>query len=419
MSRPGDEYPKDERKYPDGEPAQAPPGSDDIQTERALNDLSQGRWTAAEQLFTATLTQGAGRSRLRALSVVGVAQARLFGAGDARGAFAMLQGLLGQEAGLPTGERARLHVVAAFLFSSAEVGLYDRERAARHADFASRLLANEHDDELAALAAVAELLVQALSADAARFLLLLSTRQAVLDAALEPVTCCLRLEVLAVAALSRGEREESSRLLGLALERARSLGFGGCEARLLLRIPRSTLDACAPDELQGVENSAPPLQTGTAPALGAELTAQILRLAPSRVSVLLVDGTDALRLTVARALHDASGRARGPFLHVDCTATTSDEAELALFGGPEYARARDGAVHLAETGTLYVAAIDELPILVQPRFLRFLDREKLVRVVASARVNLLSRVEQGHFRRDLGERLTLVQLVLPAARASV
>jgi DNA-binding NtrC family response regulator len=60
--------------------------------------------------------------------------------------------------------------------------------------------------------------------------------------------------------------------------------------------------------------------------------------------------------------------------------------------------------------------VDELPLLVQPRFLRFLDQERDARVVASADVSLLTRVGHGHFRADLAERLTLVQLMLPAIR---
>lgn len=97
----------------------------------------------------------------------------------------------------------------------------------------------------------------------------------------------------------------------------------------------------------------------------------------------------------------------------DCTAQGSDAVELLLFGGPAHERPRGGSIHATETGTLYVSAIDELPLLMQPRFLRFLDQEKRVRVVASAGADLAERVRQGQLRPDLGERLTLVQLLLP------
>jgi DNA-binding NtrC family response regulator len=100
-------------------------------------------------------------------------------------------------------------------------------------------------------------------------------------------------------------------------------------------------------------------------------------------------------------------------VHFDCAGLACDAIEQELFGGPAYSHEAQGAVHTAETGTLYVVAIDELPLLMQPRFLRFLDQDKLVRVVTSTRQDLLARIEQGHFRRDLGERLMLVELPLP------
>src|ERR1041384_6345084 len=111
MSRPDDEYPNDERKYPNEEPE----CSERFQVERGLSDLSQGRWTAAEQRFPSALTQATGRRSAQALAVIGVAQSRLFGRRDGRGAFAMLQTLFGQEPRLTPDERARPHVVTAFL----------------------------------------------------------------------------------------------------------------------------------------------------------------------------------------------------------------------------------------------------------------------------------------------------------------
>jgi DNA-binding NtrC family response regulator len=152
----------------------------------------------------------------------------------------------------------------------------------------------------------------------------------------------------------------------------------------------------------------PPFQ----PAFEAEL----YRLAPSKVTVLLVGGSASLKGRVARALHERSTRAGEPFVVADCGGLDSDTVELNLFGGPAYAPSRQGAIYQAGEGTLYVASIDELPLLVQPRFLRFLDQERKARVVASADQRLLARVAQGHFRLDLAERLTLVELVLPGDR---
>jgi two-component system, NtrC family, nitrogen regulation response regulator GlnG len=133
-------------------------------------------------------------------------------------------------------------------------------------------------------------------------------------------------------------------------------------------------------------------------AFGRDLEAELGRLAPSKVTVLLVGGSSAAQGEVALALHQRSARAQHPFVGVDCAGLDSDAVELLLFGGPIYARSRQGAAQRAGEGTLYVARVDELPLLVQPRFLRFLDQERDARVVASADMSLLARVGQGHFR---------------------
>jgi hypothetical protein len=423
MSRPEDEYPNDERKYPSDEPG-APEGSwDELEAVGGLRELNQGRWAAAEQRFTASFTQGAVRSPSQAVAVVGLVQARLFGRRDARGAFAMLQSILDQEQALEPLARARLHVAAAFLFTSDEPGLFDRRRAERHAALARQLVQSSEQRDLAALAAAAELLIEALAGETPSFLALFAARAVPLSGASEPVTQCLVQEVEAMAALARGDAEREVRLLARALDDARALGFAACEARLLRRAARRTLDACAPDEVVASQHqSTPPWSyppASFAPLrLRIELQAEVSRLAPSRVTVLLRGGTAELQATVARALHERSGRGLGPFVLFDCAGLPSDAIERDLFGGPAYS-VSGGAVHAAETGTLYVAAVDELPLLMQPRFLRFLDQDELVRVVVSAGNDLRDCVAQGHFRRDLGERLMLVELALPESGRSV
>lgn len=152
------------------------------------------------------------------------------------------------------------------------------------------------------------------------------------------------------------------------------------------------------------------------PSFDSELDDELSRLAPSRATVLLIGGDPTVQLEVAKALHQRSPRAPLPFVCFDCGGLDSEQVALGLFGGPAYARAVRGAIQRADAGTLYVAAIDELPQIEQPRFLRFLDQDRKARVVASAAGDLLWRVEHGHFRLDLAERLTLVELVLPDTR---
>lgn len=144
----------------------------------------------------------------------------------------------------------------------------------------------------------------------------------------------------------------------------------------------------------------------------AALEAQIARLAPTRATVLIVGGTLDLQRSAARWLHEHSPRASAPFLAFDCAGIEAVQIELRLFGGPAHAPALDGLVQRVLGGTLYVATIEALPLLLQPRFMHFLDHERHARVVVSTASDLLQLVEQGRFRLDLAERLSLIELLL-------
>lgn len=145
-----------------------------------------------------------------------------------------------------------------------------------------------------------------------------------------------------------------------------------------------------------------------------DTSSEIAQLAPSRATVLVVGGGRRAQATVARALHERSARAQAPFVQVDCEVIAPDGMEVALFGGPSYEVEARGAVHAAYSGTLYVAAVHELPLPVQPRFLAYLDQSlsSRGRVVVSTDVELIERVRASRFRRDLAERLDLVRVVL-------
>jgi two-component system, NtrC family, response regulator AtoC len=152
------------------------------------------------------------------------------------------------------------------------------------------------------------------------------------------------------------------------------------------------------------------------PGFGPVFEAELCRLAPSRVTVLLVGGSAGERETVAFALHERSPRAGLPFVAFACTGLDGTELELGLFGGPAHEPSSGGAVARTAAGTLYVASVDALPLLVQPRFLRFLDQDRRARVVASSARDLLELVARGQYRLDLAERLGLVELLLPDRR---
>jgi DNA-binding NtrC family response regulator len=136
----------------------------------------------------------------------------------------------------------------------------------------------------------------------------------------------------------------------------------------------------------------------------------IARLAPSRVTVLLLGGSPDEQLRVATALHDASPRRLDPFVVLECSEDVAEALEPYL-RGPVSQRGRK-TLPPRGSGTLYLAAIERLPLLLQPRLMTFLDEDARPRVVVSTHAELAAEVREGRFRSDLAGRLLLVQLVV-------
>ncbi len=157
------------------------------------------------------------------------------------------------------------------------------------------------------------------------------------------------------------------------------------------------------------------------------------RVAPTDVTVLLEGETGAGKEVAARRLHELSHRRAGPFVVVDCAALPRDLVESELFGHERGAftgalEGRMGLAELAEDGTLFLDEIGELPLDVQPRLLRLLERHEIrrvggrhtrsidLRLIAATNRDLRLDVDAGRFRADLLFRLDVVRLVLPPLR---
>ncbi|MHA7628838.1 sigma 54-interacting transcriptional regulator [Corallococcus sp. M7] len=157
------------------------------------------------------------------------------------------------------------------------------------------------------------------------------------------------------------------------------------------------------------------------------------RLAPGGADVLIHGETGTGKDLCAEAIHQQSPRAKGPFVIVDLAGVPSTLIESELFGhvkgsftGAQADRA--GAFERAQNGTVFLDEIGELPLDLQPRLLRVLERRQVkrvggndyftvnVRVVAASHVNLEQAVNQGKFRRDLFHRLAVLRVTLPALR---
>jgi transcriptional regulator with GAF, ATPase, and Fis domain len=159
----------------------------------------------------------------------------------------------------------------------------------------------------------------------------------------------------------------------------------------------------------------------------------IRRVAATDSTVLIQGESGTGKELVARAVHNSSARAGGPFVAVNCAAITETLLESELFGHEKGAftgavAQKKGKVELAHGGTLFLDEIGEFAIALQAKLLRVLQEREFervggtrpmkidVRFVAATNRGLLQAVEAGTFRRDLYHRLNVVSLTLPALR---
>jgi NtrC-family two-component system response regulator AlgB len=156
-------------------------------------------------------------------------------------------------------------------------------------------------------------------------------------------------------------------------------------------------------------------------------------VAPTNTPILIRGESGTGKGILAQAIHAWGTRSRSPFVTVSCPSLSFELLETELFGhalGAFTGAVRDvtGKVAAAEGGTLFLDEIGDLPPILQPKLLRFLQdrayervgetetRSAQVRLIAATNHNLEECVTSGRFREDLLYRLNLVELNLPPLR---
>jgi two-component system response regulator AtoC len=167
-----------------------------------------------------------------------------------------------------------------------------------------------------------------------------------------------------------------------------------------------------------------------------QLAKLIDKVAPSPTTVLVTGESGTGKELVARALHERSDRASGPFIQINCGAIPENLFEAELFGYERGAftgavGSKPGRFELANGGTLFLDEVGELPRDMQVKLLRALQERKIdrvgglttipvdVRVVAATNVDLKKASEEGAFRIDLYYRLSVFPIHLPPLRERV
>ena len=159
----------------------------------------------------------------------------------------------------------------------------------------------------------------------------------------------------------------------------------------------------------------------------------ISRLKDTRTPVLISGESGTGKELVARALHFRGNLASRPFVAVDCGSLVPTLIESELFGYEKGAftgalRSKQGLLQSADTGTIFLDEVGELPLEMQAKILRFLQEKEVrpvgsnqkvkvdVRIMAATNRDLESDYKKGTFRKDLFFRLNVVTIALPPLR---
>ena len=157
----------------------------------------------------------------------------------------------------------------------------------------------------------------------------------------------------------------------------------------------------------------------------------IERVANTNVSVMLLGASGTGKELLARGLHEASDRASGAFIAINCAAIPENLLESELFGHEKGAftgavKTTEGKIEQANGGTLFLDEVGDIPLQLQVKLLRFLQERVIerigarrsidvdTRIVCATHQNLEQMIAEGRFREDLFYRLAEIVIRIPS-----
>jgi two-component system NtrC family response regulator len=206
--------------------------------------------------------------------------------------------------------------------------------------------------------------------------------------------------------------------LGMIVRRAYHVADLEAENRRLAE----SAQAASGNVLGGIVTGAPEM---------LKVARMIERVATAQVSVMLLGASGTGKELLARGLHNASLRAKKPFVAINCAAIPENLLESELFGYEKGAftgavKTQEGKIELAQGGTLFLDEVGDIPLPLQVKLLRFLQERVIeriggrksipvdVRIVCATHQDLDQMIASARFREDLFYRLAEIVVRIPS-----